>query len=419
MVMADRRQRLAWIVVFGSFVAFVALAVLIPFSVSAVIQRAVQPLAVRVQANEGTVGIQQADNGTSALFAGDVPQELDAGGTILTNATDTALLQVFTPDEQQVVARIQVYGNSNMGLVAGDSPRFSVSSAENRLALDLSSGRLLVSVPAEGERPLDLHITVPQGEISIQEPGQYSITTVNEESQFSVLEGQASVVGREGSLVLVTDERVVLPAEGPVRGPLDTERNLIRNGDFGRDFDNWLLLPGEVERVDQSKVEIQVTTRANEPVLKFNRVGLGHADAGVRQVVDQDLTDYQSLQVLIWMQIVDQSLEVCGQQGSECPVIVRIEYVDVNGVDQVWQQGFYAIGTTGQNTPDICVTCPSPVNEHEQIPFNQLVFYESGNLVEQLGQLNILPRHIKSISLISSGHTFDVEVVELAVMARE
>ncbi len=212
--MADRRQRLAWAVVFTSFISFAALVVLIPLSINAAIQNAVRPLAVRVQANEGTVGIQQSDNGTSALFAGAEPQELDAGGAILTNATDTALIQVFTPDEKQVVARIQVYGNTNVEMAEGSTPRFGVSSAENRLALDLSSGRLLVSVPSLGERPLNLHLTVPQGEITIQEPGQYSITTVNAESQFSVLEGQADVDGNEGSLVVVTDERVVLPAEG-------------------------------------------------------------------------------------------------------------------------------------------------------------------------------------------------------------
>jgi hypothetical protein len=212
---------------------------------------------------------------------------------------------------------------------------------------------------------------------------------------------------------------VVLATDGPLRGPLDTERNLIRNGAFTADFDNWVLLPGNVERSDQSMVEIRVTERANEPVLKFSRVGAGHADAGVRQVVDQDITDYTSLQVLLWMQVVDQSLSVCGQQGSECPLMIRIEYIDVNGVNQVWQQGFYAIGTISDVTPDICVACAPPLNEHQQIPYNQLVFYESANLLERLGQLNILPRHIKSISLISSGHTFDVEVVELAVMARE
>jgi len=420
MVMTDRRQRLAWAVVFASFISFVALVVLIPLSISSAIQNAVRPLAVRVQANEGTVGIQQADNAISALFAGAEPQELDAGGTILTNATDTALIQIFTPDETQVVARIQVYGNTNVEMAKGSTPRFGVSSAENRLELNLSGGRLLVSVPPVEERPLNLFLIVPQGEITIHEPGQYSITTVNAESQFSVLQGQAAVVGNEGSLVLVTDERAVLPAEGALRGPLDTERNLVKNGDFGRNFDNWALLPGDVEREGQPSVEVKISTRANEPVLKFSRLGEGHADASVLQTIDQDITDYQSLQVLVWMQVLNQSLPVCGSQGSECPLIIRIDYTDVNGVDQVWQQGFYAVGVVvDDENPGQCITCGPPILDHFHIPFNQLYFYESGNLLEQLGQLNILPRHINKISIVSSGHSFDVEVLELAVMARE
>ncbi len=417
--MIDRRQRLAWALMFWGFITFVAIIVFVPLSVNAAIQQAVRPLAIRVQANQGTVGIQQADNGTSALFAGNEAQSFDSGGTILTNATDTALLQVFTPDEEQVVARIQVYGNSIVSLIEGNAPRFGVSSADNVLELDLDSGRLLVAVPPGSERPLFLRLDIPQGEITIREPGQYSITTVNEESQFSVLQGQATVNGDGQQLVLTTDERVVLPAEGALRGPLDTERNLMRDGTFSSNFDNWVLLPGNVERTDQSMVEVQVTERANEPVLKFGRVGEGHADAGVRQVVDQDLTDYESLQVLMWMQVIEQSLDVCGQQGSECPLMIRIEYIDINGVEQVWQQGFYAVGTISNVAPDICVACAPPLNGHIGIPYNQLVFYESENLLEQLGQLNILPRHIKSVSLIASGHTFDVEVVELAVMARE
>jgi len=422
--MADRRQRLAWAVVLASFVTFVALMVLVPLTANVVLQRAVRPLIVQIQANEGTVGIQQGDNGTSALFAGDIPQELNAGGTILTNATDTALLQVLTPDEMQVVARIQVYGNTNVGLVEGNGPRFGVSSADNRLELDLNGGRLRISVPRWDdpfERPLFLHLTVPQGEIIIREPGQYSVTAVNQETQISVLEGQASVVGNEGSLVLAADERVVMPAEGPLRGPLDTERNLMRNGDFGRDFEEWFLPVGDIEIADQPEVEIRVITQTSETKLKFSRVGRGHVDASVVQYVEQDLqdiTDYQSLQLLIWMQVLDQSVPVCGTVGSECPLTIEIEYTDINGNDQIWRQGFYAVGAVGAD-PAECTTCESPRNNHIRIPFNQPYFYESDNLLEQLGQLNILPRHIKSISIVAAGHTFDVEVLEMALMARE
>jgi hypothetical protein len=285
--------------------------------------------------------------------------------------------------------------------------------------LTLNSGRLLLVIPPVEDRPLSLELELPHGHVTVQQPGQYSVTTVNAESQFAVLEGEALISAGGHELVLMTDERVVLPAEGVLRGPLDSERNLIQNGDFSSDFSNWFLKPGDVEREGQPEVEVRIAAEAGEPVLKFSRLGMGHADAGIRQVVNQDVTDYQVVNVVVSMRILSQSLLVCGGQGSECPMIIRIEYTDVNGVDQVWQQGFYATGTVGQDGPDVCVPCGPPLNVHEFIPFNQLAFYESDNLLVTLGQLNILPRSINAIELIASGHTFDVEVVELAVMVRE
>jgi hypothetical protein len=135
--------------------------------------------------------------------------------------------------------------------------------------------------------------------------------------------------------------------------------------------------------------------------------------------MSQDVTDFQNLRLLVSMIIAEQSLGVCGQLGSECPLIIRLEYVDTNGVDQVWQQGFYANGIFSPDTPDVCATCPDPKNVHQQVSFRQLVFYESDNLMERLGQLGIQPRQLKSITIIASGHTFDTKIIDIAVMAEE
>ena len=164
---------------------------------------------------------------------------------------------------------------------------------------------------------------------------------------------------------------------------------------------------------------MRIEDREGEPTLNFRRLGIGHADSGIRQIVDQDVTDYDTLRLALSMQVDEQSLGVCGQQGSECPLMVRIDYEDVNGVDQTWLQGFYAQGFVSQTTPDVCIACPPPLNEHYLIPYRQLGFYESDNLVEKLNQLGILPRRIKSITLIASGHTFDTNVADVALLARE
>jgi hypothetical protein len=100
-------------------------------------------------------------------------------------------------------------------------------------------------------------------------------------------------------------------------------------------------------------------------------------------------------------------------------VIVRIEYVDVNGVDQTWQKGFYASGNVGPDTPDVCVACPPPLNEHQRVPFGQIAFYESENLLEKLGQIGVSPAKIKSITVIASGHSFESQIFDLSLIAVE
>jgi hypothetical protein len=417
--MNGRRIHLAWIVILASFFICIGLIVAIPIGVNELIQESTRSLDVTVQANQGTVGVRQTDGEPVAIFAGNPPQSLNPSGSILTNATDTALLLAQLPDMEQIIARLQIYGNSNVSLQRATTPRFEASSAEHRIVLSLDNGRVQLTVPPQDSRPVYVEMHTPQGKIEVHEAGQFSVMANNVETQLAVLQGRAMAEQGEEVLSLETDQRAVLPSSGPPRGPLGTERNLISNGDFGDSFDDWVLLAPNVEIDGQPTVEVGVNISVDEPGVRFRRVGLGHADAGLRQIIDEDVTDFDSLQLLISMEVSEQSLGVCGERGSECPLIVRIEYVDVNGVDQTWQQGFYTSGEISPVTPDVCVACAPPLNEHQRVPFDQLVFYESENLLERLGQLDILPRHVKSIMLIASGHTFDTQVVDVALLARE
>ena len=417
--MNGRRQRLAWFVFLGSFVLCAAIALIIPLSINVIIQQSTRALEVDVQANQGTVGILQADNETGAVFAGDPAQALDEGGAVLTNDSDTALVFVSSPGGDQQIARIQVYGNTNLALTKAATPRFGASSSGSELEMILNNGRLHLNIPDGNDRQFEFTLTVSHGRIEITEQGIYSVSTSNDETQISVLEGHATVWENDSPLNLAADQRAVLSTNSPIRGPLDTEQNLIANGDFSSGFEQWVALAPNIEISDQPTVETTIVELSDEPAASFKRTGIGHADAGLRQIVDKDVTDFQNLRLLLSMLISEQSLGVCGQQGSECPLIVRLEYVDTNGVDQVWQQGFFSNGTVGPSTPDVCVACPPPLNVHNQVPFQQLVFYESDNLMERLGLLAILPRQIKTITVTASGHTFDTSILDVALLARE
>lgn len=417
--MNGRRQRLAWAILIASLFACVSLAVFVPVGLNSYRQRATMPIDLEVQANQGTVGIVQNDGESVALFAGDPAFALGPDSSVLTNATDTALVLAQNPSEGALIARVQVYGSTQLEMERSRSPRFVSSSEGNELAFNLLAGRILLTVPDEQLRPLALTVQTPQGELLVEEPGQYSVNATNLSSEVTVLQGELAVKSDEQELQLDGNQRAVMAERGSLEGPLTAERDLIANGEFGNGLEMWSPLSPNIEIEGQPSVEVNVEAGELGPVVSFKRLGLGHADAGLRQVIGQDVTDFESMKLLISMRIAEQSLGVCGEQGSECPVIVRVEYVDVNGVDQTWQQGFYASGTIGPDTPDVCVACPPPLNEHQQVPFGQLAFYESENLLERLEQNGILPAQIKSITLIASGHSFETQIFDLALIAVE
>jgi hypothetical protein len=215
----------------------------------------------------------------------------------------------------------------------------------------------------------------------------------------------------------VAAERAVLPLAGAPQGPLPPQRNLIQNGDFRRRWDNWVQLSWNVERADQPDGTLEIVQTAGQAGLRASRAGQGHADVGVRQVINQDVTDYQTLLFEIDLRVLEQTLGVCGNVGSECPVIARIEYEDLDGNAQVWQQGFFAVGQIGQpGTPDVCVSCPPPRFEHYQAPPGQFAFYRADLIAELQRKGFPPPRRIKSISLIASGHGFTVEVLNVGLI---
>lgn len=416
------RSRLAWFGLLGGFAVFSALCLSVPFITNAIIQNSTQSLQLSLAANSGTVAIDQALNGNmTALPPEAPPAAITAGAEILTNAADSATLLTFAPETQLLLLRAQVYGNSSVQITEATAPRFSISSAEQEMRLTVRNGRIrLTLLPADG-RAFSLSIDTPQGQINFLQPGQYTIEVNNEQTQLSVQSGEALLTSETAaeSTLLQTDQRGLLNLDGQPSGPLSTERNLIKNGDFNADFSSWIITDWNIDLEGQPSGETKIIEIAGEPTLNFERVGVGHADALIRQILNQNVTDYQTLQLQITLRIVQQSLGVCGQVGSECPLTLEIEYNDINGNRQVWRQGFYSTGNFAADTPDTCVTCRPPFNSHIYIIPERLITYDI-NLIESLSlQGYPPPRELRSISIIAAGHSFESEVASISLLAQE
>ncbi len=413
------RQRLAWLLLLGSFLICAGVAVFTPLAINRYVRTATRPIVIEAVANQGTVGLFHPETGTRALFAGDPTSTVAAGSQVLTNATDSALLVAYTPARDRILGRVQAYGNTGLTILSANAPRFGAGSVEQQLHLNLPGGRIRLSVPADGEPAMRVTITTPNGEITVAEPGQYSVTVNNAATELAVQQGAATVTAAGTALPLVADQRAAVPAGGPPAGPLATERNLLRNAGFGNGLDDWIALDWNVERPDQPAGLLEVRSTVGEPTLSMRRDGVGHADVAIRQIVDADVTDFQQLKVVLGMRILWQSLSVCGNRGSECPLTISLDYEDSNGAVREWRQGFYALGNFAFDAPDLCVSCPPPRNPHTHVTLGQLNFYESENLLERLRQQDIDVRFVRNVSIIAAGHAFDVEVVDLALLAQE
>lgn len=414
------RQRLAWIVLLASFTLCMIVTVAAPLGVNAMLQNTKKSLNTVMQANQGTVRVDDATGVSRVIIAGEDGLVVETGARILTDETSTASLLVYPPDNStSPLARLQIYSRSLVNLEEATAPRFTMSDEAQMLRFHLDNGRLQLNVLQDGSRPFTVIINTPHGQVFVSEPGQYALVVDNMETQVLVQEGQADVLAVTSGKRIGAGQRAVISAGGEPEGPLATSRNLVRNGDFYDSWADWSLYVWNVELSDQPEGTSEIVELGGEPAVEFKREGAGHADVRLRQVIGQDVTDYQTLRLLLTFQITSHSLGVCGIQGSECPLFVRLNYTDDRGVKRTWQHGFYSVGDVSPTTPDACVSCAVVQDTHQRVPLGQISFYEADLIAELARQGAPLPTFIDDISLVASGHSFQVGILDVALIVEE
>ena len=121
------RQRLAWAILTGSFFSCILLSVTIPLGIRAILQNSTQSLDISVQANQGTVGIEEQNGQRRAVLVGEPPQTVGAQSSIRTDTTASALLTVRSPEQLEPLTTLQVSGNSIVQFKEATAPRFGLS----------------------------------------------------------------------------------------------------------------------------------------------------------------------------------------------------------------------------------------------------------------------------------------------------
>jgi hypothetical protein len=129
--------------------------------------------------------------------------------------------------------------------------------------------------------------------------------------------------------------------------------------------------------------------------------------------VGWDVTGYKSLSIRMKMKINFQDVNTCGFQGTECPVMILVDYYAANDPQvRVWRQGFYAVRPPDDTSLQRCDTCP---HDHEQINPGSWYIYNSNDLFQEF-LADKKPVSIVRIRVYSSGHQYDVVLADLAVL---
>jgi hypothetical protein len=291
---------------------------------------------------------------------------------------------------------------------------------EHRLEVTLMTGRIRLGMARETERPVDIRCHTPHGQFLLWEAGSYAFDVSNQESQITVREGKATLVAPGGQLALTPGQRGMVGGDGQIAGPLRPERNLIINGSFRQPLDTGWQVHTDAADSTQPAGDVEIVTTGGQEAVHMSRSGTGHAQTGIYQLINQGLKDYRTLQLHVSARLDYQSLGICGALGSECPLMVRIDYEDASGSPLQWVQGFYYwVDPAVTTNPTLCETCPVPRQEHEQHPPNVEFFYDSPNLMEILAQNGNPPASVTSISVYASGHSYDVQVSEIELLVGE
>jgi hypothetical protein len=411
--MRKNPERLAWIVLLTSFFTCVGLTVSLPLGIRHYVLHARRSQNVTLDVQRGTLRVQLAGRGEPIAIA----EERDAipESTVITTDATSGRLVVRAPQEDEhVTATVQIYDNTEITLLLARSPRFSASSLPHRVTLRVTTGQLRINVSSDGARETVVEVRTPHGTASLS-GGSYELK-VNSSTDLTVRYGEATLIAGQESIAINSDERAIANSEQHT-GPLPAAPNLVVNGDFEYPLESgWTSYFRQDE--DPSGT-VDIITHEGRRAASFYRAGSNHAEVGVEQEINRNVHDFASLRLHLAVNLKTQDVPVCGTVGSECPVMVRIDYTDAYGQDRLWLQGFYSMPDPSAANPLVCTTCNTTRNEHIRVRPRIWYSYLSPNLIPLLSQDGEAPAAIRSIRVYASGHTYHAMVAEIELIGEK
>lgn len=409
----EAEQR-AWRVLVLSFASFCILAAALAYLAYWFVFVSTLRLPVELVAARGTIQVTD-DRQSVSTTTRDASLTLGDGSSIETDASSQAFLPIRTPHTGDQIGALTVFRNSGIQLIRASTPRFPRSQSTMDVYLTAPAGRIGVEL-YPGDQPTHIHIESEGQQLRLDAPGRYLVNATAGGLEVAVYEGRAEWdhSTQPGVATIEAGEAAALDESGEtiLRQPLP--ENLATALTSGPEQVAWSFYnetqPDGVARAEQLILgQVLVLDRSQE---RWPGITLGHGETGMFQQLNTVIGDRRTLRLQISFRILEQSLSTCGELGSECPLMVRLDYFDVLGQRATYITGFYSAHNPALGYPLACSTC---IAEHEQVRLATWYTFDSGNLLARL-PANQLPSELISIQFYASGHAYQVQVRDLQLL---
>jgi hypothetical protein len=402
--------RVAWLILLANLFACCVLAVAVPLVTRSYILHSTRTELANLTATQGTVQVWPANENDPVA----VPDRraVTEGSAIVTDDKAKALLTLSSDaTSERLDTSVQLDLNTAIVLQKARAPRFRWNSDPHQVGLDLRGGRIYLTTQREDDRDVQTQVLTPQAKLMLDQ-GAFDVLVQGDQTQVRARSG-SGLVQSEGRQVTVNGgERVTVKAGQPPELPVPDTLNLVLNGSFeGRISPPWQTYVS-LGQADLEPGKVTLEEIGQGQAVRFTRKTEDGApnEVGLTQDVNRDVQGYDSLVLRFDLELLNQSVPGGGYQASEYPVMVRIDYTDVNGKDQFWVHGFYNLDLPAG------VTGVPAVTRGEKIPLGVWYNYESPNLFQLLKDAQ--PAHINKITIYAAGHDYDSRVADLALTVR-
>lgn len=427
-----RTQRIAWGVLLASFVIFTVICVTSGIGIYYFLFKSTIPMRVELSVGRGTTIL-------TPINAEPIPERdsrLVANRSALsTDSVGQSMLTIYDsdqPNDRPAIATITMTSDTSISVEEVSRPRFDWSTTSYVIWLDHLVGRIEIMIPDAMTSSMDMTVKTNDGTVvRLLQSGRYAITANSAQVRVEVYDGAAELQDGDYSYMLHDGERVMYSPQSQEQTLLSPYVRLLGTSTF--DETNVFASNAQSSssawycynlQNDQVPGTFGLTLADGRPALRLSRFGsVNHGETNCISSVGAsvlDVTNYAYLSIEVTFRIDNQSLSACGDAGSECPLMIQLDYqpVDTDGGSPPaalkWNHGFYLWNAI----PTLPLTCSTCTSEHEIVNSGVWYRYRSDNLLAFLSAER-RPARIIALRVYAQGHEYDTYVSEAALYASE